>query len=50
MRWLGVFIAPKHFLVVAGNGRTGQSGGAPGSHCSLSGARHVSASVRVWSS
>jgi hypothetical protein len=41
MRWLGVFIAPNHFLVVAGDGRTGLS---------LSGARHVSASIRVWSS
>jgi hypothetical protein len=29
---------------------TGQSGCAPDSHYSLSGARHVSASVRVWSS
>jgi hypothetical protein len=24
--------------------------GAPDSHCSLSGVRHVSASIRVWSS
>jgi hypothetical protein len=50
MRWLGVFIASNHFLAVAGDGRTEQSGGAPDSHCSLSGACHVSASVRVWSS
>jgi hypothetical protein len=50
MRWLGVFIAPNHFLAVAGDGRTGKSGGTPDSHYSLSGARHVSASVRVWSS
>jgi hypothetical protein len=34
----------------AGDGRTGQSGGVPDSHCLLSGACHVSASVRVWSS
>jgi hypothetical protein len=45
----GVFIAPNHFLAVAGDGRTGQSGGAPDSHCSLSGAHHVSVFVRVWS-
>jgi hypothetical protein len=50
MRWLGVFIAPNHFLAVAGDGRTGQSGGAPDNHYSLSGVRHVTASVRVRSS
>jgi hypothetical protein len=46
---VGVFIAPNHFLAVAGDGRTGQSGGAPDRYCSLSGARHVSVSIRVWS-
>jgi hypothetical protein len=50
MRWLGVFIAPNHFLAVASDGRIGQSGGTPDNHCSLSDARHVSASVKVWSS
>jgi hypothetical protein len=45
MRWLGVFISPNHFLDVAGDGRTGQSGGAPNNHCSLSGARHISPSL-----
>jgi hypothetical protein len=33
---VGVFIAPNHFLAVAGDGQTGQSGGAPDSHYSLS--------------
>jgi hypothetical protein len=46
----GVFIAPNHFLAVVGDGRTGQSGGAPDRRYSLSGARHVSAFVRVLSS
>jgi hypothetical protein len=46
MRWLGGFIAPNHFhsrwwrLLVMG---------APDNHCALSGARYVSATVRVWS-
>jgi hypothetical protein len=50
MRWLGVFIAPNHFLAIGKvcwrwahrtvRWRTGRS---------LSGAHHVSASVRVWS-
>jgi hypothetical protein len=31
------------------DGRTGQSSGTPDSHYSLSGARHVSAPVGVWS-
>jgi hypothetical protein len=31
------------------HGRTRQSGAPPNSHCALSGARHVSATVRVWS-
>jgi hypothetical protein len=35
----GVFIAPNHFLAVAGDGRTEQSGGTSDCHCSLSGAR-----------
>jgi hypothetical protein len=35
--------------VFAGDGHTGQSGGAPDRHCSLSGARHVSTPVGVWS-
>jgi hypothetical protein len=47
---VGGIYSPNHFLVAAGDGRTRQSGGAPDSHCSLSGARHVNASVRVWSS
>jgi hypothetical protein len=34
----------------AGDGRTGQSGAPPDSHCTLSSARHVSATVRVRSS
>jgi hypothetical protein len=49
---LGVFITLNHSLAVgdfAVDGRTGQSGGAPDSHCSLSGARHVSAPIGVWS-
>jgi hypothetical protein len=50
MRWLGGIYSPNHFLAVAGDGRTGQSGGIPDSHCSLSGARHVSTFVRVLSS
>jgi hypothetical protein len=35
--------------IFAGDGHTGQSGGAPDSHCSLSGARHISTVVGVWS-
>jgi hypothetical protein len=38
-----------HFLVIADDGRTGQSGGAPERHCSLLGVCHVSPSVRVLS-
>jgi hypothetical protein len=48
----GVFIASNHFLAVAvfaGDGHTEQSGGALNMHCSLSGARHVSTPVGVWS-
>jgi hypothetical protein len=32
-----------------GDGPTRQSGGAPDSHCSLSGACHISTPVGVWS-
>jgi hypothetical protein len=39
----------KALAVFVVDGHTGQSGGAPDNHCSLSGARHVSASVGVWS-
>jgi hypothetical protein len=61
MRWLGVFIASQPLLTVGwfllAMGaldrpvRTGPSGAAPDSHCALSGARHVSATIRVrsWS-
>jgi hypothetical protein len=38
------------WLISAGDGRTGQSGAPLDSHCALSGARHVSATVRVLSS
>jgi hypothetical protein len=38
------------WLISAGDGRTKQSGTPPDSHCALSGARHVSATVRVRSS
>jgi hypothetical protein len=47
---VGGIYSPNHFLVVAGDGRTGQSADAPVSHCSLSGALYVSATIRVWSS
>jgi hypothetical protein len=47
MRWLGVFIASQPLLAV---GWFLLSMGAPDSHCALSGARHVSATVRVRSS
>jgi hypothetical protein len=33
-----------------GDGRTGQSGAPPDSHCAMSSARHISATVRVQSS
>jgi hypothetical protein len=32
-----------------GDGRIGQSGAPPDNHCALSGARHISATVRVQS-
>jgi hypothetical protein len=54
MGWLGsIYSLPttsSHWLISAGDGRTGQSGAPSDSHCALSGARHVSATVRVWSS
>jgi hypothetical protein len=54
MRWLGgIYSLPttsSHWLISAGDGHTRQSGVPPNSHCALFGARHVSATVRVWSS
>jgi hypothetical protein len=38
------------WLISVGDGRIGQSGAPPDNHCALSGARHVSATVRVRSS
>jgi hypothetical protein len=39
-----------HFLAVAGDGRTGQSSGAPDCHCSLSRARPLGfGAVDRWS-
>jgi hypothetical protein len=35
------------WLFSAGDGHTGQSGAPPDSHCALSGACHVSATIRV---
>jgi hypothetical protein len=49
----GIYILPttsSRWLTSAGDGRTGQSGAPRDSHCALSGARHVSATVRVRSS
>jgi hypothetical protein len=49
----GIYSLPttsSRWLISAGDGRTGQSGAPPDSHCALSGARHVSATVRVRSS
>jgi hypothetical protein len=42
---------PWSLVKTAGDGRTGQSGAPPNNHCALSGARHVSTTVRVrsWS-
>jgi L,D-peptidoglycan transpeptidase YkuD (ErfK/YbiS/YcfS/YnhG family) len=50
----GIYSLPttsSRWLNSAGDGRTGQSGAPPDSQCALSGARHVSATVRVrsWS-
>jgi hypothetical protein len=49
----GIYSLPttsSRWLISAGDGRTGQSGAPPDSHCALSDARHVSATVRVLSS
>jgi hypothetical protein len=49
----GIYSLPttsSRWLISAGDGRTGQSGAPPDSHYALSGARHVSATVRVQSS
>jgi hypothetical protein len=54
MRWLGgIYSLPttsSRWLIFAGDGRTGQSGAPPDNHYALSGARHVSTTVRVQSS
>jgi hypothetical protein len=39
-----------HWLTFAGDGRTGQSGVPPDNHYALSGAHHVSVTIRVRSS
>jgi hypothetical protein len=49
----GIYSLPttsSRWLISDGDGRTGQSGVPPDSHCALSDARHVGATVRVWSS
>jgi hypothetical protein len=49
----GIYSLPttsSHLLKSASDGRTGQSGAPLDSHCALSDARHVSATVRVRSS
>jgi hypothetical protein len=49
----GIYSLPttsSRWLISAGNGRTGQSGAPPNSHCALSSAHHISATVRVQSS
>jgi hypothetical protein len=49
----GIYSLPttsSRWMISAGDGRTGQSGAPPDSHCALSGARYVSATVRVRSS
>jgi hypothetical protein len=49
----GIYNLPttsSRWLNSAGDGRTGQSGVPPDSHCVLTGARHISATVRVRSS
>jgi hypothetical protein len=43
-------ITSSRWLISAGDGGTRQSGAPPDSYCALSGARHVSATVRVRSS
>jgi hypothetical protein len=53
--WLGgIYSLPttsSRWLISVGDGRTGQSGAPPDIHCALSGARHISATIRVrsWS-
>jgi hypothetical protein len=46
----GLPTTSSRWLNFVGDGRTGQSGAAPDSHCALSGARHVSATIMVLSS
>jgi hypothetical protein len=49
----GIYRLPttsSRWLISAGDGCTGQSGAPPDSHYALSGACHVSATVRVLSS
>ena len=49
----GIYSLPttsSRWLISAGDGRTGQSCAPPDNHCARSGARHVSATVRVRSS
>jgi hypothetical protein len=54
MRWLGgIYSLPttsSRWLISAGDRRTRQSGTPPDSRCALSGARHVSTTIRVRSS
>jgi hypothetical protein len=49
----GIYSLPttsSRWLISADDGRTRQSGAPPDSHCALSGARNVNATVRVRSS
>jgi hypothetical protein len=49
----GIYSLPttsSRWLISTVDGRTGQSGAPPDSHCALSGARHISATVRIRSS
>jgi hypothetical protein len=49
----GIYSLPttsSRWLILAGDGRTGQSGAPPDSHFALSGVPHVSATIRVRSS
>jgi hypothetical protein len=51
--WLGgIYSIPttsSRWLISADDGRNGQSGAPPDSHCALSGARHIITTVRVQS-
>ena len=47
--WLGVFIAPSTILVVAIDGHTGQSGGAPDMTLSIVRCLPRQQTVGVWS-